>query len=109
MQIQKFIYVGRILLIRILDSYVNKFSSLKYQIPKFLANKVKAHKGSDNIKGKQRRTHWLMILDVRMLLKSLIIGLKNIIYAICSCTPNYRSLMVPSTQMVGTMVVTRVT
>eukprot|EP01114_Cavostelium_apophysatum_P014185 TRINITY_DN3613_c0_g1_i5.p1 TRINITY_DN3613_c0_g1~~TRINITY_DN3613_c0_g1_i5.p1 ORF type:complete len:3612 (+),score=1106.25 TRINITY_DN3613_c0_g1_i5:200-11035(+) len=69
---------GRALLVRILDAFVNKFSSLKKQIPKLLSKQVKAHKGTDNIK------------DCRLLMKNLVLGLKNIVWGISSCTPNYR-------------------
>jgi len=75
---------GRVLLIRILDAFVNKFSSLKGQIPKLInTSKAKAHKGTDNLK------------DCRMLVKNLVLGLKNIVWGICSCTPNYRNLIAP--------------
>lgn len=44
---------GRILLMKILDAFVNKFSSLKKQIPKLLSPKesTKGYKTVDNIKG----------------------------------------------------------
>jgi hypothetical protein len=37
--------------VRILDAFVNKFSSLKKQIPKLLTKQGKAHKTNDNVKG----------------------------------------------------------
>ena len=70
---------GRTLLVRILDAFVNKFSSLKKQIPKLLQDKQsKPHKRNDRIK------------DCRILLRTLVLGLKNIVWGISSCSPNYR-------------------
>ena len=72
---------GRALLVRILDTFVNKFASLKNQIPKLLQNKQgKSYKTTDNIK------------DCRLLLKTLVLGLKNIVWGIGSCTPSFKSV-----------------
>jgi transformation/transcription domain-associated protein len=72
---------GRALLVRILDTFVNKFASLKNQIPKLLQNKQgKSFKATDNIK------------DCRLLLKTLVLGLKNIVWGIGSCTPSFKSV-----------------
>lgn len=71
---------GRALLIRILDAFVNKFSSLKKIIPKLIDKPASEDepdaKATDNVK------------DCRMLIKTLVLGLKNIVWGISSCNVN---------------------
>lgn len=83
---------GRALLVRILDAFVNKFSSLKKQIPKLVNKQTKGtNKSIDEVKGNARRKlERLIDLDCRLLMKTLVLGLKNIVWGISSCTPSFR-------------------
>ncbi|KAH3761988.1 transformation/transcription domain-associated protein [Pelomyxa schiedti] len=65
----------RALIIRIFDVFTNKFSTLKTQIPKLL--KEPPSDDQQNLD---------VIKECRMLLKTLVLGLKNIIWGITSCT-----------------------
>jgi hypothetical protein len=142
---------GRALLVRILDAFVNKFSSLKKQIPKILdtsptakpsnqlqqassdennANALRSassnnnksdsavdssvagksetgvnsakqlSKNADAIRGIVGLCNWFVItksvsLDCRLLMKTLVFGLKNIVWGISSCSPNRNSNPAP--------------
>jgi hypothetical protein len=87
---------GRALLVRILDNFVNKFSSLKKQIPKIVSQPLEdddAKPGtlqSQKRKRSQART-LASIKDCRVLMKNLVMGLKNIVWGITSCTQTLRA------------------
>ena len=73
---------GRTLLIRMLDSFVNKFSNLKKQ--EYVQSSLKPN--STEIKSQKGDT----IKEFRFLVRSLIIGTKNVIWSLNSCAP-YRA------------------
>ncbi|KAL6045043.1 putative transformation/transcription domain-associated protein [Balamuthia mandrillaris] len=87
---------GRTLLVRILDNFVNKFSSLKKQIPKIVSQKpesiITAEEESASAHKKRRAQARALsnVKDCRLLMKTLVLGLKNIVWGISSCSPAFR-------------------
>jgi ribosomal protein L37AE/L43A len=80
---------GRILLIRILECFVNKFGSLKQQIRKF-STVNKTQKTAESVK------------ECRMFMKTLVLGLKNIVWGISTCPlafrgPTYKTMSLEET------------
>jgi hypothetical protein len=107
--------------VRILDNFVNKFSSLKKQIPKIVTQPLESDDAkpgtlqSQKRKRSQARTlsaikgtclppppsfskaislflkDFLRYSDCRVLMKNLVMGLKNIVWGITSCTQTMRA------------------
>jgi transformation/transcription domain-associated protein len=91
---------GKIVVMRIFDTFVNKFGSLKKQIPRLFKPQVdKSDFGgdvqtTDNIK------------DCRLLMKSLVFGLKNITWAVNMCSTRQGQQGPPGTNLPPSALVT---
>eukprot|EP00026_Physarum_polycephalum_P000015 Phypoly_transcript_00015.p1 GENE.Phypoly_transcript_00015~~Phypoly_transcript_00015.p1 ORF type:complete len:3639 (+),score=586.09 Phypoly_transcript_00015:159-11075(+) len=86
---------ARYLLVRVLDSFVNKFISLKRHIPKLASPPTPTDPETPTTEANWADT----VKDCRTLLKTLVLGLKNIVWGITNCGPSYqRAVGVPGSQ-----------
>lgn len=97
--------VARFLLIKILDAIVNKFGSLRKQMPSITNTQTSTDQegttstetpsSTDNIKGIHQVlvdiTSANVLADCRVLVKTLVLGLKNIVWGVTNCTPPFRT------------------
>lgn len=84
---------GRPVLVHILDAFVNKFSSLKHSIPGLLeASKQKDEDEKDAGANWQSERSNDQVKDCRLLLKTLVLGLKNIVWGISSCNSKFNTV-----------------